>query len=59
MKRKTFSKILGWGLTTGLVFASVAAVFAVPAAAGEMEWTLTNTPSQEDFEIFPDSDVID
>ena len=59
MKRKVFSKVLGWGLTTGLIFASVAAIFAAPASAGEMEWTMTNTPSWEDFEILPDSDVID
>ena len=51
--------ILGIGLTAGLVFASLAAVFAAPATAGEMEWTLTNTPSWEDMVILPASDILD
>ena len=59
MKRKTISKILGWGLATGLIFTSIAAVFAAPAAAGEMEWTMTNTPSWEDMVILSGSDILD
>ena len=59
MKIKRIKGVLGIGLSAGLVFASLAAVFAAPAAAGEMEWTPTNTPSWEDFEILPDSDIID
>jgi len=51
--------VLGVGLSVGMVFALMAVVFAAPAAAGEMEWTPTNTPSWEDFEILPDSDIID
>ena len=53
MKMKRFKGVLGIGLTAGLLFASLAAVFAVPAAAGEMEWTLTNTPSWEDMVVLP------
>ena len=59
MNNKKISKILGWGLSTGLVFASLAALFATPAAAGEMEWTLENTPSWEDHVILPGSDIFD
>ena len=59
MKVKRFRGILGIGLTAGLVVASLAAILAVPASAGEMEWTLTNTPSWEDMVILPASDILD
>ena len=59
MKRNSFSKILGWGLSAGIVFASIASVFAAPAIAGEMEWTMTNTPSWDDMVILPASDILD
>ena len=59
MRFGRFNKFLGIGLTAGLVVASLAAVFAVPAVAGEMEWTLENTPSWEDMVILPGSDILD
>jgi hypothetical protein len=59
MKSKRIAKILGIGLSAGLVFALVGAIFAGPVAADEMEWAPVNTPSWADFEIFPDSDVLD
>ena len=59
MKNTKIAKILGWGLTTGLVLSALSAVFAAPATAGEMEWTLTNTPSWEDHVILPGSDIFD
>jgi len=42
-----------------MVVASLTAAFAAPAAAGEMEWTLENTPSWEDMVILPASDILD
>ncbi len=59
MKNKSISKILGWGLATGLIFASVAAIFAGPVAADEMKWSTINTPSWEDHVIEPGSDITD
>ena len=59
MKNKRISKILGWGLSTGLIFASVAAIFAGPVAADEMEWSTMNTPSWDDLVIVPGSDIYD
>ena len=59
MKNKRISKILGWGLSSGLIFASVAAIFASPVAADEMEWGIVNTPSWEDLVILPASDILD
>ena len=59
MKNKRIFKILGWGLTTGLVLSALSAMFAAPAAAGEMEWTKVNTPSWEDLVILYSSDIND
>ena len=59
MKIRKAKGILGIGLTAGLVFASLAAVFSGTAAAGEMEWTLTDTPSWTDHVIEPGSDITD
>ena len=59
MKNTKIAKILGWGLSAGLVVTSLAAVFAAPAVAGEMEWTLENTPSWDDMFIAPGTDILD
>ncbi len=59
MKSKKIAKILGMGLSAGLVFALVGTIFAGPAAADQMKWTPVNTPSWADYVIFPDSDVLD
>ncbi|MFC2024766.1 hypothetical protein ACFLTJ_04275, partial [Chloroflexota bacterium] len=61
MKNKRISKILGFGLSTGLVFASLATIFAAPApvAAGSLEWGTVNTPSWGDLVIVPGSDIYD
>ena len=45
MKSKKIAKILGIGLSAGLVFALVGAIFAGPVAADQMKWTIVNTPS--------------
>ncbi|MFC1939023.1 hypothetical protein ACFLWM_02590, partial [Chloroflexota bacterium] len=58
MKSK-IHKILGIGLSAGLIFGLIGTVFAAPVSAGMMEWTLTNTPSWEDLEILPASDILD
>ena len=59
MKTKTISRILGWGLASGLGFASMAGmlVTATPAAAGEVEWGTVSTPSWTDNVIVPGSDI--
>ena len=57
MKNKRISKILGWGLSSGLIFASVAAIFVSPAVADEVEWGKVNTPSWADHVIEPGSDI--
>ena len=60
MKTYRISKILGWGLATGLVFALGAAILLpTPSAAqpSEMEWTTVTTPSEEDGVIVPGSDI--
>ena len=60
MKTKTISRILGWGLATGLAFSLGAGVFvAPPAAAAEMEWGTISTPSWVDNVIVPGSDIYD
>jgi len=59
MKIKRLKGVLGVGLSAGLVIASLAAVFAVPAVASEMEWSLENTPSWDDMVILPSSDILD
>jgi len=56
MKNK-IRAVLGIGLSTGLVLAMIAAVFAAPAAADETKWTKFNTPSQQDGFIVPGSDI--
>ena len=58
MKSK-MSKILGIGLSTGLVFGLIGALFAAPVAADEMKWSIVNTPSWEDYEILPGADIYD
>jgi hypothetical protein len=52
-------KILGIGLSAGLVFALVGAIFAAPAAAGQMKWTTVNTPDWGDLVIYPGTDILD
>ena len=59
MKSKLISKILGCGITAGLVFGLIGAMFAGPAAAGEVEWSKVNTPTWEDGVILPYSDILD
>jgi len=59
MKSKRIAKILGVGLSVGMVVALLGAIFVAPAAADEMKWTIVNTPSWEDYEIFPNSDILD
>ena len=61
MKTKYISKILGWGLSTGIVFSlGVGALIAPPAMAQvEMEWSEIVTPSWEDCVIEPGSDIYD
>ena len=58
MKSK-IAKILGIGLTAGLVFGLIGAVFAAPVAADLMKWGIVNTPSHEDYEILPGADIYD
>jgi hypothetical protein len=58
MKSK-ISKILGIGLTAGLVFGLIGALFAAPVSADLMEWGIVNTPSWEDNVIEPGSDIYD
>ena len=57
--KKRISKILGIGMTTGLIFGLVGALFAAPASADLMEWGIVNTPSWEDMVILPQSDILD
>ena len=59
MKSKRIAKILGVGLSVGLVFALIGAVFAAPAMAGEMKWTTVNTPDWGDNVITPGTDILD
>ena len=59
MKIKRFKGLLGIGLSAGMVIASIAAIFAAPASAGMMEWSLTNTPSWDDMVILSASDILD
>jgi hypothetical protein len=56
---KRIAKILGVGLSVGMVFALVGVIFAAPAAAGMTKWTTVNTPDWGDFVIFPGNDIID
>jgi hypothetical protein len=58
MKNK-ISKILGIGLSAGLVLGLMGAIFAAPVSADLMEWGLVNTPSWEDYEILPGADIYD
>jgi hypothetical protein len=57
--KKRISKILGIGLTAGLVFGLIGALFAAPASADLMEWGIVNTPSWEDLVIVPGADILD
>ncbi|MFC2024622.1 hypothetical protein ACFLTJ_03540, partial [Chloroflexota bacterium] len=61
MKNKTIKRILGFGLSTGLVFASLATIFAAPApvAAGSLEWGTVDTPSWADLVITPGTNIFD
>jgi len=59
MKSKTISKILGVGVSAGLVFGLISTLFAGPAAADTTKWTTVNTPSWEDGVILPGSDILD
>jgi hypothetical protein len=58
MKSK-ISKVLGIGLSAGLVFGLIGALFAAPVSADLMEWGIVNTPSWEDNVIEPGSDIYD
>ncbi|MFC1956686.1 WD40/YVTN/BNR-like repeat-containing protein [Chloroflexota bacterium] len=57
--KKRISKILGIGLSAGLLFGLIGAVFAAPVSADLMEWGIVNTPSWEDLQILPSSDILD
>jgi hypothetical protein len=59
MKIKNLKGVLGVGLSAGIVFALIGSAFAGVAAADEMEWSVTNTPSWDDLVILPDSDILD
>jgi photosystem II stability/assembly factor-like uncharacterized protein len=58
MKNK-ISRVLGIGLSAGLVFGLIGALFAAPVSADQMKWTIVNTPSWEDGVILPGNDIID
>jgi hypothetical protein len=58
MKSK-ISKILGIGLTAGLVLGLIGAVFAAPVSADLMKWTKESTPDRGDMVILPQSDILD
>jgi hypothetical protein len=57
--KSRISKILGIGLSSGLVFGLIGVLFAAPASADLMEWGVVNTPSWEDLVIVPGSDILD
>ena len=57
--RRRISKILGIGLSAGLIFTLIGAVFAGPVSADLMEWGIVNTPSWEDNVIVPGADIYD
>ncbi|MFC1956736.1 WD40/YVTN/BNR-like repeat-containing protein [Chloroflexota bacterium] len=59
MKTKKLKGVLGIGLSAGLVFTLIGTIFASPVSADLMEWGIVNTPSWEDYEIFPNSDILD
>jgi len=59
MKNKRIAKILGIGLSVGMVVALLGAIFVAPAAADQMKWTTTNTPDWGDLVITPGTDIID
>jgi hypothetical protein len=58
MKGK-ISKILGIGLSAGLILGLIGAVFAAPVSADLMKWGIVNTPSWEDNVIVPGADIYD
>jgi hypothetical protein len=58
MKSK-ISKILGIGLTAGLVFGLLGAVFAAPVSADMMKWGKVSTPDMGDMVILPGSNILD
>jgi hypothetical protein len=58
MKSK-ISKILGIGLTAGLVLGLIGAVFAAPVSADLMKWSKESTPDRGDMVILPQSDILD
>ena len=58
MKSK-ISKILGIGLTAGLVLGLIGAVFAAPVSADVMKWGKVSTPDMGDMVILPASDILD
>jgi photosystem II stability/assembly factor-like uncharacterized protein len=58
MKNK-IHKILGIGLSVGLVFGLIGAIFAAPVSADLMKWSTINTPSWKDHVIEPGSDIYD
>jgi hypothetical protein len=58
MKTRTL-RILGVGLTAGLVFGLIGSLFAAPVSADLMEWGIVNTPSWKDHVIEPGSDIFD
>jgi hypothetical protein len=58
MKSK-ISKILGIGLTAGLVLGLIGAVFAAPVSADLMKWGKVSTPDMGDMVILPASDILD
>ncbi|MFC1956710.1 hypothetical protein ACFLVY_00210 [Chloroflexota bacterium] len=59
MIKSEISRILGVGLTAGLVFGLIGTLFAAPVSADLVDWGLVNTPSWEDLVIVPGSDILD
>jgi len=57
--KNNLSKILGIGLSAGLIFGLIGTLFAAPVSADLMEWGIVNTPSWEDLVILPASDILD
>jgi hypothetical protein len=57
--KNRISKILGIGLTVGLVLGLIGAVFAAPVSADLMKWSKVSTPTTKDMVILPESDILD
>ena len=59
MRNKRIAKILGIGLSVGMVFALIGAIFAAPVAADEAKWSKVNTPSWKDLVVLFRNDILD